>query len=79
VSAVGLGCMGMSQAYGPSDDAQSLATLERALDRGVTLLDSAMRYGGGHNERLLAGVLRRRRDPASTANPAGATRCSSAS
>jgi len=62
VSALGLGCMGMSQAYGPTDDAQSVATLERALDLGVTLVDTAMSYGRGHNERLLARVVASRRD-----------------
>ena len=62
VSALGLGCWGMSQPYGPADDAESLATLERALDLGVTLLDTAMSYGRGHNERLLARVLAARRD-----------------
>ncbi|QTD45654.1 aldo/keto reductase [Ottowia testudinis] len=50
---VGLGLMGMSEFYGASDDAQSLATLARALDLGVTLLDTADTYGLGHNESLL--------------------------
>jgi aryl-alcohol dehydrogenase-like predicted oxidoreductase len=62
VSALGLGCMGMSEFYGPSDDAQSLATLERALDLGVTFLDTADMYGSGHNERLLGQFLAGRRD-----------------
>lgn len=57
VCAVGLGCMGMSQAYGPTDDQQSIETLHAALDSGVTLLDTAMSYGAGANERLLARVL----------------------
>lgn len=48
VSAVGLGCMGFSQAYGPADDSESVATLHAALDLGVTLLDTAMSYGSGH-------------------------------
>jgi aryl-alcohol dehydrogenase-like predicted oxidoreductase len=56
-SALGLGCMGFSQGYGPADDEQSLRAIERALDAGVTLLDTAMSYGGGHNERLLARAL----------------------
>ena len=62
VSALGLGCMGMSYAYGPTDRAASLATLHRALDLGVTLLDTADIYGAGHNEELLADVLATRRD-----------------
>ena len=56
-SAVGLGCMGFSQGYGSADDEESLRAIGRALDAGVTLLDTAMSYGGGHNERLLARVL----------------------
>ena len=62
VSALGLGCMGMSEFYGPSDDDASLATIERALDLGVNLLDTADMYGAGHNEQLLSRVLRKRRD-----------------
>jgi len=62
VSALGLGCMGMSDFYGPSDEAQNLAVLEHALDRGVNFLDTADMYGVGRNEELLAQVLRRRRD-----------------
>jgi len=54
--------MGMSQAYGPADDAESRRTLDRALDVGITLLDTAQSYGRGHNERLLSDVLARRRD-----------------
>ena len=61
VGAVGLGCMGMSQAYGSRDDAESVATLHRAIDLGVTLLDTADVYGAGDNERLLSGVLASRR------------------
>lgn len=62
VSALGLGCMGMSEFYGATDDAQSLATLERALDLGVTHFDTADMYGSGHNEELLARFLAGRRD-----------------
>lgn len=58
VSALGLGCMGMSEFYGATDDAQSLATLEAAFEAGITLYDSADSYGAGHNEQLLGRFLR---------------------
>jgi len=62
VSAIGLGCMGMSDFYGPSDEKTSLAVLDRAIDMGVNFLDTADMYGiGGANERLLSKVLARRR------------------
>ncbi len=61
VSALGLGCMGMSQAYGKADPAESEATLHRALDIGVTFLDTANAYGMGHNEKLIGRVLKDRR------------------
>ncbi|MFF4890806.1 aldo/keto reductase [Micromonospora chersina] len=62
VSAIGLGCMGMSFAYGAADDAESTRTLHRALDLGVNHLDTADMYGFGANERLLGPVVRERRD-----------------
>ncbi|TQM68899.1 aryl-alcohol dehydrogenase-like predicted oxidoreductase [Actinomadura hallensis] len=63
VSALGLGAMGMSDAYGPTDRAESIATVHAALDAGVTLIDTGDFYGMGHNELLLAQALRgRRRD-----------------
>ncbi|MDF0532362.1 aldo/keto reductase [Tsukamurella sp. 8F] len=62
VSALGLGCMGMSHAYGPADHDESIATLNAALDAGVSLLDTADIYGVGANERLLSEVLAKRRD-----------------
>ncbi|MEU0075098.1 aldo/keto reductase [Streptomyces sp. NPDC006332] len=62
VSAIGLGCMGMSEFYGPTDEAESLATLQAALDSGVTLLDTADMYGKGHNERLVGRAIADRRD-----------------
>jgi len=64
VSRMGLGCMGMSEFYGPADEAESRATLEMAVDRGVSLLDTADFYGAGKNEELLADILRRRRGSA---------------
>jgi len=62
VSALGLGCMGMSQSYGTPDDAESVATINHAIDRGITMLDTADMYGGGTNEELLAAVLAKRRN-----------------
>lgn len=62
VSAIGLGCMGMSQAYGAADLDESERTLNRALDIGVTFLDTANAYGVGHNEELIGRVLKNRRD-----------------
>ncbi len=53
VSALGLGCMGMSQAYGPADENESVATIHRAIELGMTLIDTAISYGAGHNERLV--------------------------
>lgn len=61
VSAIGLGCMGMSFAYGPRDDEESARTLHRALDLGVTFLDTADMYGAGHNEELIGRTLGARR------------------
>src|SRR5882757_3102899 len=61
ISAMGLGCMGMSGAYGPSDEAASLRVLNVALDMGINFLDTADKYGVGANERLLANVLKTRR------------------
>jgi aryl-alcohol dehydrogenase-like predicted oxidoreductase len=58
VSAVGLGCMGMSGTYGPADDDESLATIRAAVDAGVSLLDTGDFYGSGHNELLLGRALR---------------------
>lgn len=56
-SALGLGCMGFSQGYGTTDDNESLRAMVRAAEHGVTMLDTAMSYGQGHNERLVARLL----------------------
>jgi aryl-alcohol dehydrogenase-like predicted oxidoreductase len=62
VSAIGLGCMGMSEFYGAADEATNLAVLHAALDIGINFLDTADVYGGGTNERLLGKVLKTRRE-----------------
>ena len=61
VSRVGLGCMGMSDLYGPADRAESIATIHAALDAGITLLDTGDYYGSGHNEMLIREALAGRR------------------
>ena len=62
VSALGLGCMGMSQSYGPGDERESVATVHRALDLGMTFLDTADVYGPFTNERLVGRAIAGRRD-----------------
>jgi aryl-alcohol dehydrogenase-like predicted oxidoreductase len=74
VSAIGLGCMGMSQSYGPGDDAESIRTVHRALDIGVTFLDTAAAYGMGENERLVGRAIRDRRHEVMLATKCGIIR-----
>src|SRR5919197_426473 len=80
VSAIGLGAMGMSDFYGPTDEAESIATIHAAIDAGITLIDTGDFYGHGRNELLIAKALKdRRRDAVSISvkfggmrDPAGA-------
>src|ERR1700732_4643578 len=71
VSAIGFGAGALTSAYGDVDDAESLATLNRCLDLGVTFIDTANVYGGGNNERLIAKLLADRRDEVTLATKFG--------
>lgn len=73
-SAIGLGCMGLSQGYGPTDDDESIRLIQRALDLGVTMFDTAISYGQGHNETLIARALGGRRESVAVATKFGIVR-----
>src|ERR1700692_4005786 len=76
VAALGLGCMGMSGMYGPAERAESIATIQAALEAGITLIDTGDFYGMGHNEMLIGESLRisRNRDRAQVSVKFGALR-----
>ena len=74
ISAIGLGCMGMSGGYGPPDDAESIATIHAALEAGITLIDTGDFYGMGHNEMLIGQALKGKRERAFLSVKFGAMR-----
>ncbi len=74
VSGIGIGCMGFSQGYGPTNDTASLKILNKAIDLGVSFLDTADAYGWGHNEGLISKILKNKRDKVTVATKVGIAR-----